>query len=128
MHELINVARLAGSAAISLLKYVKISMKIDLGSEVNIPGETSRPWITEIKASDSDPGLYTRRPECGERGIEVNISGVVRDNAIGSWTDLRKGEVYVGQALHIDVRWRDPVAKAVTGVGSLIVAYCANVG
>ena len=33
----------------------------------------------------------------------------------------------MGQALYIDIRWRDPITEPVAGVGSLIIADCAKI-
>ncbi|KAL8878654.1 MAG: hypothetical protein Q9198_003584 [Flavoplaca austrocitrina] len=53
--DLMNAARLVGSAAISLLRYAVVSVRIDSGSEGSLPGETRGPRITEVKASDGNP-------------------------------------------------------------------------
>ena len=52
-----NAARLVGSAAISLLRYAVVSVRINSGSEGSLPSETRGPRITEVKAPDGNPGL-----------------------------------------------------------------------
>ena len=84
--------------------------------------------VAEIESTDGNPRLQGGRLKFGEAWIDVNIDRIVRDNRIGVRVNRSKGEVEMSQTFDINLLWVDTIAKAIPGIGSLIVSDRSTIG